>query len=116
MADAARETHAMSTYQQTKTSLNGIQSAEECSQTLKEIYSGLFECSHMDSYFDSSMNRDIFFREFYWNTLEEIVSLASKNWFIQYKKKDAEFFYSFFKLGDAETVFLGLTNVLNKAR
>ena len=115
MAGTSEESCARTAFVEIKTRINTIQSKEDCSKTISEIYSSLF--SSRDHYFGNSVkSREIFLERYYGDTIEHILGLAKKPWFQKYKKTYSKDLDLLLKDGPARDNFFSLTNILNKEK
>lgn len=120
MSDGLAESEARTTLKEIESRLNSLASEKEGAAFLKEIYSSLFTSESKTVYSTelglSCSAKTIIIDKYYSNVLEGILSIAARPWFYSLKNKDAKVYESFFTEAEPQSVFVGLTIVLGKAR
>ena len=117
MADGVAEAGARTFLKDIASRLSSVDDEEEFTEILQSIDPLLFKDYTKTKYFELEVDsKRIFVEKFYPNFLELILGTASRSWFHCFKKKKYDDLRSFFIEGQVDSVFLGLTLALSKAR
>ncbi|XP_065065884.1 telomere length regulation protein TEL2 homolog [Rhopilema esculentum] len=117
MADSVAEAGARTFLKEIASRLSSVNDEVDFIDILKSIHPLLFKDSTQTKYFELEVDsKRIFVEKFYQNLLELLLGTANCSWFDRFKKKKYDDLRSLFIEGQAESVFLGLTVALSKAK